>query len=323
MMNSKQRVMTALRREKPDRTPFMELAVDVEIGQAVTGKESYTPHDLANALALDGISGGSVYPNLYAQFQTADDGRSYIVGGLLKERSYLSMIKMTDPENDSRYDIIKRNVDACGRECAVFATTNIGLDPLLLGMGMEHFSYALMDDPAMIEEILDIYTEWAVRVAQKIQACGVDFIWFTDDVAFNTGLMFSPEFFREIAMPRLARVTQGLDIPIVFHSDGLITPILNDLHTLGVDAIHPLDPCAVDIAEIKRGYGDKFCLIGNIDLRHTLVKGTPAEVRTEVAERIATVGYNGGYIVSSANSITKYCKLENVLAMRDAILEGE
>ncbi|MFH1929654.1 MAG: uroporphyrinogen decarboxylase family protein, partial [Chloroflexota bacterium] len=58
---------------------------------------------------------------------------------------------------------------------------------------------------------------------------------------------------------------------------------------------------------------------GNIDLHYTLTRGTPAEVEAEVRDRIERVGRGGGYIISSANSITSYCKLENVLAMRDAV----
>jgi len=80
-----------------------------------------------------------------------------------------------------------------------------------------------------------------------------------------------------------------------------------------------MDPCAVDINDIKNRYGSKICLLGNIDLRHTLVTGTTKEVEEEVKDRINKIGYNGGYIISSANTITNYCKTENVLAMRDAI----
>ena len=46
----------------------------------------------------------------------------------------------------------------------------------------------------------------------------------------------------------------------------------------------------------------------------------PAEgVDAEVKERIAVAGKGGGYILSSANSLTDYCKLENVQAMANAL----
>ena len=62
-----------------------------------------------------------------------------------------------------------------------------------------------------------------------------------------------------------------------------------------------------------------MAIAGNIDLDYTLTLGTPAEVDAEVRQRIATAGPGGGYMVTSANSLTDYCKTENVRAMADAI----
>jgi uroporphyrinogen decarboxylase len=253
--------------------------------------------------------------------KVSGDGRDYIVGGLLRERSDLGMIKLGNPKDEMLYDEVKRFVDRNGKKYAVFAATNIGLDPLLLGMGLDNFAYALIDDPGLIDEILDIYTDWTSEVVIRLQKAGVDMIWFTDDIAFNTSLMFSPDFFKEIAKPKLKKVMDNVKIPSLFHSDGYILPVMDDLIELGVNGIHPMDPCALDIEKVKQQYGNRVCLVGNIDLRYTLVNATAEEVRQEVKQRIEKIGYNGGYIISSANTITRYCRNENILAMRDAILE--
>jgi len=316
-MNSKERVLTSLNLGKPDKVPFMELGIDYEVGQRVLKKDNYTPFEIAEVLKLDGIGTGC-YPNLYAKKKEVN-GRSYIVGGLIEKREDLDMIKLDNPHDSKPYENIKRYVELCGKDRAVFGATNIGLDPVLLGMGLENFAYALADDIKMVEEMLDIYTQWACGAVEELQNAGVDVVWFTDDIAFNTSLMFSPQFFKEIAMPRMKKVISKVKVPIIFHSDGNIVPVLEDLISLGINAVHPMDPCAVDIKDIKRDYGSKICLIGNIDLRKTLVTGTTKEVEEEVKDRINNIGYNGGYIISSANTITNYCKTENVLAMRDAI----
>ncbi len=75
----------------------------------------------------------------------------------------------------------------------------------------------------------------------------------------------------------------------------------------------------MDMAEVKEKYGEKLCLIGNIDLHYTLTRGTTDDVTSEVEERIRAAGKNGGYIISSAMTLADYCKPENVLAMADAI----
>ncbi len=319
-MSSKERVLTALRCQKPDRVPFMELGIDYVVGQRLLKKEQYHPGELAEFLCLDGIGTG-LYPVIYVQRRTDETGRSFIVGGLIRDRSDLSMIDPGDSTDESRYDQVKQFVDKHGDKYAIFAATNIGLDPLLLSMGPENFAYALADDIRLVEEILDIYTEWSAETVTRLQQCGIDIIWFTDDIAFNSSMMFSPEFFREVAKPRLARVMDQVKVPAIFHSDGFILPVIEDLIDLGFSGIHPLDPCAVDIEQVKETYGSRICLIGNIDLRYALVNGHPHEVEQEVRDRVTRIGRDGGYILSSANTITGYCKDENILAMRDALLK--
>jgi len=85
--------------------------------------------------------------------------------------------------------------------------------------------------------------------------------------------------------------------------------------------IHPIQPTAMDIGRMKAQYGSRVCLIGNIDLDYMLTRGTPEEVGQEVRERIAVAGTRGGYIMSSANSLTDYCKVDNVRAMAKALKE--
>jgi uroporphyrinogen-III decarboxylase len=75
----------------------------------------------------------------------------------------------------------------------------------------------------------------------------------------------------------------------------------------------------MDIKQVKARYGRKVCLLGNVGLDYTLILGTPEEVDREVKERIAVAGQGGGYIITSANSLPDYCKLENVWAMSRAI----
>ncbi len=89
--------------------------------------------------------------------------------------------------------------------------------------------------------------------------------------------------------------------------------------TLGMNGLHPIQPSAMDIKRVKAEYGDKVCIAGNIDLDYTLTLGSPEEVEREVKDRIENIGKGGGYIISSANSLTDYCKLENVWAMSKAI----
>jgi uroporphyrinogen-III decarboxylase len=133
--------------------------------------------------------------------------------------------------------------------------------------------------------------------------------------------MFSPKIFREHFLPRMKRVAEKIRIPWIYHSDGNLMPILDDLLTLGMNGLANIEPNAMDILELKKKYGTRICLVGNIDLHYTLTQGTPDETEAEVKKRIEEIGPGGGYILASSNSLTPYCKPENVLAMNRALLK--
>jgi uroporphyrinogen decarboxylase len=94
--------------------------------------------------------------------------------------------------------------------------------------------------------------------------------------------------------------------------------VLDDLHACGVNALHPIEPKAMGIVEVKRRVQGRLCLIGNLDLGYTLTRGTPAEVEAEVRERIEALAPGGGYCVGSSNTVTEYVPVPNFRAMVDA-----
>jgi uroporphyrinogen-III decarboxylase len=96
---------------------------------------------------------------------------------------------------------------------------------------------------------------------------------------------------------------------------------MEDLLSLGMSGIHPIQLSAMDINQVKAQYGHRVCILGNVDLDYTLTLGTPEEVEKEVKEKISALAPGGGYIITSANSLPDYCKRENVLAMARAIKE--
>lgn len=107
----------------------------------------------------------------------------------------------------------------------------------------------------------------------------------------------------------------------IFHSDGDNTEIMEDLVEAGYHGFNPIQPNCMDIEEVKKKWGKKLCLIGNINLDSTLTLGTPQDVRAEVYERIRTIGPGGGYMVCSSNSIPDYVPLGNMKAMFSAAKE--
>ena len=121
-----------------------------------------------------------------------------------------------------------------------------------------------------------------------------------------------------MALPIQKEVADALPLPLITHSDGDMTALMDDWLELGQQAIHPIQPDVMDIVEIKVKYGHRVCLVGNVFM-DDLVHKPPEEIAAQVRDRIARIGRGGGYIISSSNSLTADMKPENVRAMSEAI----
>lgn len=349
-MTARERVMTALRREQPDVVPWVEVGVDEGLQRQIMGSEDFAPPDFCHKLGLDGF--GYYYPRRVEQpLRPASDdprldfyyptkvtfdfpppwiaaiepdpvtGRKYVGKGLLTSRDSLRLFDevLPDPDHPARYEQVAGWLAKYKQEFAVFARVRLGATNTLESMGLDVFAYMLQDDPGFIHEVHARFSEWTARVIQHLNELDFDFIWATDDLACNTGPLVSPGCFREFILPHMRTAAREIKKPWVFHSDGDLFPILPDLLTLGMAAIHPIQPSCMDIARMKREYGDRVAIVGNIDLDYTLTRGSPEDVEAEVRLRIDQAAPGGGYIISSANSLTDYCRPENVLAMAGAI----
>lgn len=192
-------------------------------------------------------------------------------------------------------------------------------------MGMETFCLALYEQPELIRRLYDRIWRIQSRVVERVLAFDVvGAIHHPDDMAYADGMIVSPKHLREFVFPWYrwcGALVRDRGLPYIFHSDGRLYPVLEDIIACGFNALNPIEPKAMDIVDLKRRYGDRLCLIGNIDLGYTLTRGTPEEVEREVRERIEVVGQGGGYCVSSSNSVTAYVPLANFNAMREAVFK--
>ena len=86
----------------------------------------------------------------------------------------------------------------------------------------------------------------------------------------------------------------------------------------GVNAIHPIEPKAMKLEEVRDKYGDKLSLIGNIDV-DLLCRGSIEEVRDQVIKNIEIMQDSLGYCLGSGNSIPEYINFDNYVEMLDTV----
>ena len=132
----------------------------------------------------------------------------------------------------------------------------------------------------------------------------------------------SPRHWREFIFPCLKRVADEFHRRGAFlmvHCDGDIRLLMDMIIEAGVDILQPLQPDAgMDIVEVAQKWGDKICLVGNIDVSHLLPFGTPQEVEKSVKRAISAAAPGGGYMLGSGHMINDACKPENFLSMINA-----
>ncbi len=320
MMIPRDRFLAALDLERPEEVPYYESEIEKVIAEKLFGEKNPDQRRLSILFHRDHVPSFCFAPSFFVSEKTSQSGeRKFFSRGLIKSREDLEGRELISPNDESIYAEVRKEVARKG-DLAVNALIGVGLDEAVLSMGLENFCYAMYDDPDLVCALIDRFVDWCCIVVDNLMEIGVDFMWAGTDIAYKSGPMFDPEIFRTLFLPRIRRVTDRITVPWIFHSDGNIIPYMNDLLTLGMNAIHPIEPDAMDIVEFKEAYGNRVCVVGNISV-DLLSQGTPEQVREEVRWRMKKLGSQGGYIISSGNSIPGYVDPHNYWAMVEAIEE--
>ena len=148
-------------------------------------------------------------------------------------------------------------------------------------------------------------TEKAEKIAESLkltEGLGIDLMLIGDDIAYGSGLYFSPVIFRELLMPpyRILANQISKTIPVLgWHSDGDVSTILPDLVDCGF-RFFSLESECVDLLNFKRTYGNRVTLIGGICTAWLTRKGLDLTQQKECLEEIKTLAREGGLILSSS-----------------------
>jgi len=202
-----------------------------------------------------------------------------------------------------------------------------GATPGLVGLysevGLEQFSYYLADCPETIVGRLERNTVKGIRMIERRphDACPPA-VFLGDDMAFKGGTICSPAWMRREYFPRLKRIIAAWHkrgTKVLFHSDGNLMPVLDDLVEAGADGLNPIEVTAgMDIAEIHRRHPHLF-MAGGIDVSQLLPFGTPQEIRDATVRALDDAG--GRLMPGSTTELHDVVPLENFLAMHQAVLD--
>ncbi len=335
-----ERILTSLHHEEPDRVPIWDFmdsrAAYDHFAAGVTDLAEATKRVFAG-LGIDLCRG---FAPTFAEDDTdglgqADDhtaatisGRTHWAKWSIRSLEALRSARVPPPDPDAvhvGWVAEQRRLKRLFEPHTMFVPCiGCGFHQTYGMMGVEFFSLALYDAPDEVERLLWECTAHSVALCEAA-AANPDLgpmLFIGDDIAYKGALLYSPQYLRETFIRQLAACCEPLKragYQVIFHSDGYVMEVLDDMIEAGIDGLNPIEPLAgMDIGLLKRRYGRRLVLVGNVDCSQTLPRGSVEDVieATKACLRAAAPG--GGHFIGSSSEITPSTPLENILAFYDA-----
>jgi len=348
-MSPRERVVTAMRREKPDRVPKsagFTPAIQEKFEQATgeTNAAEYFGYE-TRGLGFRGSEGeptdwSPYYPDGCPDGTTFNEyggGRNpagfYHFTGRLYPLENVDSVQALEEYPWPDYTPVCRHEhleESCRElhepDWAVSGSVGHIWEMAWQMTRMEKLMEDMVFQPEFAAYIFDRITEDRAFMARRVAEAGADIIHCGDDVGMQDRLMMSPEMWREWLKPRWRKVIKAAkdanpDCLVFYHSDGDIREVIEDLIEIGFDILNPVQPECMDPAALKREYGDRLAFWGCIGTQTTMPFGTADEVRANVKWTIENVGQGGGLFIAPTHVLEPEVPWENIEALFEAVAE--
>jgi len=347
-MEPRERVLSALNHEEPDKVPFHFLQGLSEQHKNALKEQYNVTEDMALWEKLEIDLPVSIHREPSEEFKRSGRGKldkngmyenefgvKYRIGTTGKYWHWVYH-PLQDKESVDEYDFPEIDFDTQFRQTDEIVRKYRDRYVILGGLtqwgffnagqilrGFNRFIRDLYENPKFAESLLDKILQFNIEEGVCLIKKGADIIVVGDDVGMQTGMLISPKLFKRYIKPRMKKLIDSLKIHgliyFLFHSDGNIESIIPDLIEVGVDILNPVQPDCMNPSKVKEEYGYKLTLYGSISVQETLPFGSPEDVKNEVKTRIETMAYGGGLIVGAAHTIENVVPTENVIALVDAV----
>jgi len=166
--------------------------------------------------------------------------------------------------------------------------------------GLENTWVDIHSDPENLGRLIDVLVDMNLYAIRRFAEAGADGYMWCDDWGLQNRLMISPESWRQIWMPRYARVYQAAHdagLLTFLHSCGDIAAILDDLIEIGLDVIQMDQQENMGLERLGRQFGGRITFWCPVDIQLTMARGLPADIRAYCRRMVAALGRpNGGFI---------------------------
>jgi uroporphyrinogen decarboxylase len=343
-MTSRERVLSALAHQQPDRTPVDFWAEPATLNRlfAHVGHRDFERlcRDLEVDvwhLAMPAVPDTELRPGVWQNYwgerfiyrQTPWGPRREDMAGALADATSLADLEAFGWPTPAVLDY-SGLADQCRRfdDCALlYGFADIWERPGLV-RGWENWFVDHVEHPEWVHwlcrQFTNFYKEDYTRAAAATDG-RLDLYLVLTDLGHQSGPLISMPMFREFVAPYIREMCDcihGLGGKALYHSCGSMAGFIPDLIELGVDVLDPLQPVSPDLQPeaLKAAYGDRLSFHGGLDMQRLLPFGTVGEVREQVARYCRVLGEGGGYILGPAHLFQPEVPPETILAFYDVEL---
>jgi len=346
-MTSRERVMKTIKHQEPDRVPLFANALDPKFIKAFGNGDPLKAFEFlmldvfpirlqawcqgipqSASLVMEIPEEDQTAGGLFAGWNGIDEfGRiwkrgSYIGGSLRTWEDIETYIPPLKLDERTPPKIVRKNMNLYPDKAYAFICHLGPFGLTMESMGFEQFFYLLHDDRNLVKEVIKRRTDWFIETCRYMVELGAEFVVMGDDVAFKGSTFVSPRDFKELAVPHYRRIVDSVEIPVFWHSDGFIEPLIDLVIEAGIKGLHAMEPVAGnDLGRIKDKYGDQLVLLGNVDCVNVLTQTDMDLVRKDVDRCMRQAKKGGGFLIETSNSIHSGCTSEAVKEMYRYALE--
>jgi len=153
--------------------------------------------------------------------------------------------------------------------------------------GFENFMVDLYDEPARVEELLDVVFGQEEALIRACAKQGFDAVGLADDWGTQQSLMISHDMFLKYFKPRFKHeidVAHGLGLDVYMHSCGHITGVIQDLVDVGLDILNPGQPSLNGVQRLGNEWAGKICFVCPVSYQTTGISGSADDVEKEIRD---------------------------------------
>jgi uroporphyrinogen decarboxylase len=153
------------------------------------------------------------------------------------------------------------------------------------------------ESPGKLRRLIALLMDMNLYAVERFAREGADGYLIPDDWGLQDTLMISPRSWREIWKPfyeRLFRAVHDSGMSMFLHSCGYIVDILDDLISIGLDAIHMDQQENMGLELLGSRFGGRLTFFSPVDIQKTMVNGSTDEIRAYCRAMARLLGRPGG-----------------------------